>query len=141
MRRTTSQVEQLRSIPLFAGCSTRELALVDSLAAESRAFPGEILVRQGSPGRETFVILEGEAIVSVGARIVARLRSGDFFGEMALIGRRHLRTATVTALTPMRLMVIDPRQLSTLLQIKGVARQMLTEVVDRLTASQALRPA
>jgi len=77
----------------------------------------------------------------VGDRQVARLGPGEFFGEMALLGRRNLRTATVTALTPMRLLVIDPRQFSTLLQMEGVARSMLGEVVERLSASAVQRPA
>ncbi len=134
-------LETLRSIPLFASCSTKELVQVDSLVAEDRASSGEVLIRQGSPGRESFIIIEGEAIVTVGARLIARLGPGDFFGEMALLGRQNLRTATVTAITPMRLLVADPRQFSTLLQIEGVARSMLTEVADRLSAAVVQRPA
>lgn len=139
--RRQSQMEALRSIPLFASCSTRELAQVDALGAEFEVSAGEVLIREGVPGRESFIILEGDAIVTVGARVVARLRSGDFFGEMALLGRRTLRTATVTALTPMRLLVIDPRELGSLLRIEGVARSMLAEVVQRLDRAIVPRPA
>lgn len=140
-RTGTDRFETLRSIPLFAGCSTKELTQVDSLVAEDRASEGDVLIREGSPGRESFIILSGEAIVTVGARLVAKLGPGDFFGEMALLGRRNLRTATVTAITPMRLLVADPRQFSTLLQIEGVATSMLKEVVDRLSTTIVRRPA
>ena len=138
---TKDRLQELASIPLFSSCSPRELADVDSLGAEDRAVDGQVLIRQGSPGRESFVILEGTAIVTVGARLVARLGPGDFFGEMALLGRQNLRTATVTAITPMRLLVIDPRQLKTMLNIEGVARSMLAEVVDRLGTAMVQRPA
>ena len=139
--RRHSQTQKLRSIPLFANCSPRELAQVDALGAEYGASAGEILVREGVPGRESYIILEGDAIVTVGARVVARLRSGDFFGEMALLGRRNMRTATVTALTPMRLLVIDPRELGSLIRIEGVAKSMLAEVADRLSKAMVQRPA
>lgn len=137
----TERFEALQSIPLFESCSSRELAQIDALVAEDRASEGEVLIREGRPGRESFIILSGEAVVTVGARLVAKLGPGDFFGEMALLGRQNLRTATVTAITPMRLLVVDPRQFSTLLQIEGVARSMLKEVVDRLSETIVRRPA
>jgi CRP/FNR family transcriptional regulator, cyclic AMP receptor protein len=136
-----TDTEWLRSIPLFADCSAKELAQVDSLVAEDRAVAGEVLIRQGTPGRESFIIVSGEAMVTVGARLLAKLGPGDFFGEMALLGRRNLRTATVTAMTPMRLLVADPRQFNTLLHIEGVARSMLGEVVDRMSNGVSQRPA
>lgn len=143
MRRAirSTQFETLRAIPLFRSCSNKDLATVDSLVAEDRAESGEVIVREGRPGRESFIILSGEASVTVGGRRVAQLGPGEFFGEMALLDRRNLRTATVTALTPMRLLVIDPRQFSTLLQMEGVARSMLGEVVERLSAAVVQRPA
>ena len=142
MWRHDAGFQSLRSIPLFEGSSTKELAEIDTLATEDHAESGEVLIREGRPGRETFIILEGEAIVTVGARLIARLGPGDFFGEMALLGRRKVRTATVTSITPMRMLVLDPRQLSALLQIDRVARSMLKEVVDRFSGpAVARRPA
>ena len=133
----TDRFETLRAIPLFYRCSNKELSLVDSLVAEGRAAAGEVMIREGSPGRESFIVLTGEAAVTIGGRRVATLGAGDFFGEMALLGERRQRVATVTAITPMTLLVIDPRQFSTLLRIEGVATAMLREVVDRLDATEA----
>jgi len=129
-----SNLEVLKAIPLFKACSNRELAAVDSLVAEDRASAGEVIVREGRPGREAFIVLSGEAAVTASGVTVGRLGVGDFFGEMALLGDCPERVATVTAITPMRLLVIDPRQFASLLEMEGVAREMLKEVADRLGA-------
>ena len=137
----TERIEVLKAIPLFRTVSNKNLAAADSLVADDGAEPGELIVREGQPGREFFIIVSGEALVTLDGRMVARLGPGEFFGEVALLGRGHLRTATVMALTPMRLLVIDPRQFSTLLQMDGVAKSMLHEVVERLNPAVVQRPA
>ena len=68
--------------------------------------PGEVVVHQGEPGQEFFVVADGELVVSVEAREVRRLRGGDAFGEVALL--RHVpRTATVVAIAPSVLLTLD----------------------------------
>jgi len=84
---------------------------VERLARAARvrhSTPGEVLVRQGERGNEFFIIAEGQAEVSLLDRgeehAVRKLKPGDFFGERALL-EGGIRTATVRALTPMRLLV------------------------------------
>src|SRR5690348_3112949 len=101
MWRQDERFDMVRSIPLFAGCSFKELARIVSLVTEVKGDPGEVLIREGKPGRESFIIVEGQAVVMVGARLVAKLGPGDFFGEMAVLGRHRRRTASVTAISPM----------------------------------------
>jgi hypothetical protein len=68
--------------------------------------PGEVVVHQGEPGQEFFVVADGELVVSVEGREVRRLRGGDAFGEVALL--RHVpRTATVVAISPSVLLTLD----------------------------------
>lgn len=52
-----------------------------------------------------FIIVDGEAAVSVDGTRVATLGPGDYFGELALISKQ-VRTATVTAVTPLRCLVL-----------------------------------
>jgi CRP-like cAMP-binding protein len=58
----------------------------------------------------------GEVDVSIGGDVVARLVSGDFFGELAALdcgaGFGYPRLATVAATTPVRLLVLPERTLS-----------------------------
>lgn len=89
-------IETLRRVPLFEDLTPDELEQV-SLLFKQRRFPaGETVVMEGSDGATFYVIEEGEALVSVAGREVARLSGGDFFGETALLDE-DVRSATITA--------------------------------------------
>jgi putative peptide zinc metalloprotease protein len=90
-------------------------ASIERLAKAARvrhALTGEVVVRQGERGAEFFIIADGQAEVSIlergEERAVRKLKPRDFFGERALL-EGGIRTATVRALTPMRLLVFDDR--------------------------------
>ena len=90
-------------------------ASIERLARAARvrhAVTGEVLVRQGERGAEFFIIADGQAEVSVlergEERTLRNLKPGDFFGERALL-EGGIRTATVRALSPMRLLVFGER--------------------------------
>jgi CRP-like cAMP-binding protein len=69
---------------------------------------------QGDIGHEAFVVVDGSASVTRDGNEVVELGPGAVFGEMALIDRRP-RNASVTATTPMRVLVIGKREFSGLL--------------------------
>jgi CRP/FNR family transcriptional regulator, cyclic AMP receptor protein len=72
--------------------------LVDEVLAEE----GEVLMAEGEQGFEMVMIEEGTAAVRQGGEQVNEMQPGDFFGEMAVLGDGMPRSATVTALTPVR---------------------------------------
>lgn len=94
------------------GCSlfaTLPVATVEYLAnhAGDRSFaPGERIVKEGDPGDEFYLIVDGDVDVDVGGTVVKRLGPGDYFGEIALLYQTP-RTATVTAVTPLRTLSFD----------------------------------
>ena len=95
----------LRGIPMFAALPAVAL---EHLAAnlEPVMVPARTRVlREGEAGDRFYVIAEGEAAVSVKRKVTARIRSGDCFGEIALV-RGIPRTATVTAKAEMRLFAL-----------------------------------
>jgi CRP-like cAMP-binding protein len=130
---------RLRTLEVFKGCTDKELAIVNSLTTEIEAPPGEVLIDEGTPGSESFVIVSGDATVSAHGHEVARLGPGDFFGEMAVLASRP-RSATVTATTPMMVLVLDRGQLFRLLDIGWCARVIARSLVERLAAAMD-RPA
>lgn len=86
----------LRSVPLFADLSDRELAMMAESMKERHFRAGHVIAKEGSHGVGFFVIAEGNAQVTVAGQPVGRLGPGDYFGEIALIADSD-RTATVTA--------------------------------------------
>ncbi len=99
-----------RTIPLFQGLGRLAVRLIVLLGNLKSFEEGSAIVKRGEPGNEMYLVLNGEADVSVpsggATRSLARLERGDVFGEMALL-RRAVRTADVTALTPVEVLVID----------------------------------
>ena len=85
--------------------SEQDLAAVAQQTDEINAAAGTVLAREGDLGDEFFLIESGTAQVTRGGAAVAKLGAGDFFGEIALI-REERRTATVTATSPMVLIVM-----------------------------------
>lgn len=114
----------LRRIPLFAQCSDKDLAKVDAAVDDVNVDAGETVVKEGRSGYEAFLIVEGQADVSVGGDKIASLGDGDLFGEMAVLDGDSRRKATVTATTPMKLLVIEPQRMQALLDIPGVGEQV-----------------
>jgi CRP/FNR family cyclic AMP-dependent transcriptional regulator len=91
-------VEVLLRVPIFADLNRRETAQVARLFKECQFSEGETVVREGSGGAAFFLIVSGEATVSVGGKQRAPLKPGDYFGEIALIDE-GARSATITAST------------------------------------------
>jgi CRP/FNR family transcriptional regulator, cyclic AMP receptor protein len=96
---------RLRSIPLFQRVSDEELSQVAPFAEEVHVEKGETLVKEGDFSYEFMAIEEGTAEVMRGGEHVADLEPGDFFGEIGLL-EKDLRTATVVAKSPMRLVTL-----------------------------------
>ena len=74
---------------------------------------GQVIVRQGEIGEHLYAVQEGELEVikerAGGGEIkVGVLRSGDVFGEMAIV-QKELRSTTVRAITKARLLTVDKK--------------------------------
>jgi CRP/FNR family cyclic AMP-dependent transcriptional regulator len=132
MLRKNAKVELIRGVPLFAECSRKELNEVAGIADEIDLREGKELTTQGRPGREFFVLVEGSADVKKGNRRVNTLGAGDFFGEISLV-RQVPRTATVTATSPVRALVITDRSFRSLLEHQpGIQTKVMSALAARL---------
>jgi CRP/FNR family cyclic AMP-dependent transcriptional regulator len=110
-----AKLELLKRVPLFERCSKKELNEVASLADEIDIPSGRTLTKEGAPGREFVVIVEGAADVTRKGRKINTLRSGDFLGEIALVTGAP-RTATVTTTAPSRVLVVTSQAFRSLLR-------------------------
>jgi voltage-gated potassium channel len=128
----TTHTDLLSQVELFRGCTKKELAAIASTTVAVDQPAGAVLCRQGSIGTQAFVVVDGKAVVSIDGIDVADVGPGSFFGEMALLDGGP-RVATVTAATPMQLLVLSRPEFNRLiLDVPKVARRMLEAVGTRL---------
>ena len=98
--RKDAKIELLKGIPLFTGCSKRDLEEIARVTEEIHVDAGTVLIDEGQPGREAFVVVSGRLDVTrQGVGKVAEIGPGEVAGEMSLLSARPT-SATVTATTP-----------------------------------------
>ena len=114
MLRKNAKIELLKRVPLFERCSRRELGQIAMLADELDLPKARDLTREGASGFEFIILVEGEADVVRGVRVVNELGPGDFVGEIALVSGKP-RTATVRTRGPARVLVITASGFRTLM--------------------------
>src|SRR5262245_51969854 len=126
MARKASPQEFVRVVPLFAGLLPSELDRVALVMTPVVVSAGEAVCIEGEPGDEFFVIVEGEAVVERAGRTVAKLTTGDYFGELALLDRGP-RSATVRALTDLHMYVLRDKSFAGVLtELPALAQKLLT---------------
>ena len=79
-------VEWVRQVPLFESCSQRELRAISGVVKEVSHPKGTTIAKEGDPGVGLFIIVDGEAEVTIGGKRMAILRRGDFFGARSRSG-------------------------------------------------------
>ena len=136
--RADTRVDLIRGLPLFELCSRRDLRRIAALADERDVAAGTDLIREGEPGSEFYVVVDGEVEVRRRGRRVARLGPGSFVGEIALLSRSP-RTATVVATTPLRVLAITGRDFVALLDsLPELWLKVARTLADRVDADEAL---
>jgi CRP/FNR family transcriptional regulator, cyclic AMP receptor protein len=126
------KIELLKRIPLFAECTKAELIEVAVNTDERQAAEGAALTEEGRRGRDFFILVEGAVTVRRGGRKLADLGPGDWFGEIAILTYQP-RTATVTATSPVSLLVIRDRAFRQVVETTPrIALKVLRNVAARL---------
>jgi CRP/FNR family transcriptional regulator, cyclic AMP receptor protein len=126
----------LAEVPLFAGLSRRQLGHVGKVARPHRVRRLTKIVREGDRGDAFYVILDGTASVRQPGRRPITLRTGEFFGELALLDGAP-RTATVEAQDEVLTMRIGRTDFVKMLEREPkVAVAMLAAIASRLRAAQ-----
>lgn len=128
--------EALADVPLFSGLSKRHLRHIAKLMEEQSFDKGTKLAEEGRAGDSFHVMMEGEAKVTRGGRLINRLIPCDFFGEVALIDGGP-RTATVTAETPVTTLALDRNEFRRMLEEDpSIVVKMLEELARRLRQNE-----
>jgi CRP/FNR family cyclic AMP-dependent transcriptional regulator len=122
----------LRRVPLFTGMTDAAIESVGGLAHEVEFGEGDELVRQGDEGDTFLVIIDGRARVIQDGDTLRDLGPGDYLGEIALIDGGP-RTATVTAIEPIRALIVERSDFRRLIDdFSAVRFHVLTALTQRI---------
>jgi CRP-like cAMP-binding protein len=127
-----ARIDHLRRVPLFNDCTDEELQRIAAISRTVETPAGTVVTELGKPGDSFFFIVDGRVSVQTPVGVGDPLRPGDFFGEMSLLDGEP-RSATVTAMTDLRLLVIDRPQFWKLLnETPDLVRRILTILSRRV---------
>ena len=133
----------LERCPLFRSLTAEEREKVFTFAHARRFAAGETIFLKGSPGQGMMAVLSGEVRISVPSPdgkeiILATIRSGEVFGELALLDGKE-RTADAVTLSPCEIVTLERRDLLPLLrQQPELCLKLLEVVCERLRRTDAL---
>jgi CRP-like cAMP-binding protein len=144
LRRPSLGTDELRTLPLFTSLDDEHAHRVLRAAREHHALPEEAIVEQWQVSRDLYVVLEGEAEVTADGTALATHGPGEFFGELAAIdwgaGFGRTRSATVTATSPTRLLVLDWALVNWLMQADATFAEQLERTSRERLSRRSAKP-
>jgi len=127
-----TKAEALRKAPLFEGLSKKELLEVARVTEDLHVPAGTVLCKEDTLGREFYVIVDGTIDVTRSGKKIATRGAGDFVGEIALLTSAR-RTATVTAATPVRCLILMRGDFRRVLdENRSIERKVMEALAERL---------
>ena len=127
-----AKVDLISRVPLFAGCSKKELRMIANVADQIERPEGKTLIKEGRLGSEFFILIDGTVSVSRDGRKLRDLAAGEWVGEVALIARVP-RTATVVTTSPIRALVLTGGGFSQLIgDNPSIAAKVLAVLGERV---------
>jgi phosphoserine phosphatase RsbU/P len=135
---------ELERIPLFASLPVDELRRLENVLRVSTCPPGNVLVQEGCSDDKFYILLEGQvevvkALDSPEERRLGLRGPGNLLGEMSLFSRDGCHTASVRAVSPLRLLQVPHSELDALLQRQPkIAYEIIRQLSQRLEESENL---
>jgi CRP-like cAMP-binding protein len=125
-------VDNLRNVPLFTSCTTKDLEKIAKAGDEVSMKAGSLIVDQGQTGREAFVVLSGSVVVRRNGKKVTTLGPGTIVGELSLLDHGP-RTATVLCETDCTFLLLDQRAfLGVVDEVPALAHKLLASLAGRI---------
>ncbi len=137
-------IADLANIPLFASLPVEEIRRLGRLLRVTTCPPGKVLVQEGCSDDKFYILLEGqvEVVKALGSpeeRVLGLRGSGNLLGEMSLFSREGCHTASVRAVSALRLLQVPHRELDDLLHRQPkLAYEIIRQLSQRLEESEDL---
>jgi CRP/FNR family transcriptional regulator, cyclic AMP receptor protein len=133
--RKADRVSRLAAVPMFSGCSKKELGWLADATHLEQVEAGETIISEGAPSSNVYVLVTGTATVRRGGRRVDTMGVGDVFGELGLF-LGTTRNASVVADGPVELLVLGRSSLRAAVDtVPGLGWKLLESVTERLAAT------
>ena len=116
----------LSEVAFFSGCSAEQVREISRLSEERSLAAGAELCRQDDFENEVYVIVDGDAEVVVNGASVGKTHVGEIVGELSMLGNGR-RAATLRALESMRVLVLDAREIDSVLAADPSSMRRLDE--------------
>jgi CRP-like cAMP-binding protein len=121
---TSQKSALIAHIDFFRGCTQREIDDIAKLLVDRHFAVGDELCRQGEAETHGFVLVDGEAAVVEDGEEVGTAKPGDVVGELSMLGTGR-RTATLRAVTPVHVLVVEPQEIDSVLSADPSSGQRL----------------
>lgn len=125
-------IDNLRNVPLFQGCSQKDLEKIAKAGDEVSMPAGSLIVDQGQTGREAFVVLTGSVLVKRNGKKIASFGPGTIVGELSLLDHGP-RTGTVICETDCVFLLLSQRTfLGVVDTVPALAHKLLASLATRI---------
>lgn len=132
----------IRRVPLFSNLPSAEIESLAAALTEKTYSAKTILFREGERGDRFFIVIDGSieivlAMDTPDERLLEIRENGEFIGEMSLLSRDGLRTASARVRTQTRLLELTRVDFDALLsRVPTIAYEMLRVLSERLDVAQ-----
>jgi MFS family permease len=125
------RVAALAAVEMLSGLAPDQLERLAEAAEERSAAAGDVLLREGDPADDLYVLVEGECEALLGGAMVNEMSAPDLFGEIGVLQARP-RTATVRAVTDCRLLRLSGEEFARAVAVRPLATPLAAAVETRL---------
>ncbi len=128
-------LEKLRSVPLFSGMKDKQLRSILASGKKQEYPKDHHIVSEGEAGVAFYLVLDGAVEVRRRGRVLAKLGSGNFFGEMSLLDSNP-RSSDVVAVAPTTCLVLSSWSFQAVVESNSdIALNLLKSLIQRLRES------
>ena len=125
-------LDKLAQVPMFQACTKKDLIAIARVGDPLRFRAGDVLVKQGSPGREFFIVVDGKLTVARDDVTMAELGPGDYFGELALLEPAPRNASVMAASDGEALVIRKPEFHALLAEVPTITNKLLIGMARRL---------
>lgn len=125
-------VNALKTIPLLAGLPHSDLEALSRKVTQAQHQAGSEIIKEGTSGSSVFLIISGRCEVRRNSNRIRELEPGEFFGELSILDPAP-RTATVRAVEPTSLLVLEGYDFRTALKSSmQMSQRLISVLAERL---------